>query len=288
MTSSAELMRRKSYQALWLHGFHRVDYSEWGDPDNPRVLFCVHGLTRNSRDFDALADALCKDYRVICPDVVGRGTSEWLTHKTDYGYPLYLADMAALIARSGAEQVDWVGTSMGGVIGMMLAAQSGTPVRKLVLNDVGSIISAAALRRLASYVGKSMVFDTLAEAESYFRHTHATFGNLTNAQWRHITLHGVKKWPDGKYRLMYDPAIAAVFVGPAMVDIDMSLIWNSVRCPTLVMRGQESDLLQPPTLALMKFVHPSLRVLEIPGCGHAPALMDPAQINAIQDFLHEH
>jgi len=281
-------MRRKSYKALWLHGFHRVDYSEWGDPDNPRVLFCVHGLTRNSRDFDALADALCKDYRVICPDVVGRGTSEWLTHKTDYGYPLYLADMAALIARSGAEQVDWVGTSMGGIIGMMLAAQSGTPVRKLVLNDVGSIVSAAALQRLASYVGKPMAFDTLAEAESYFRRTHATFGALTDAQWHHITLHGVRKWPDGKYRLMYDPAIAAVFVGPPMADIDMSLIWNSVRCPTLVMRGQESDLLRPHTLALMKFVHPSLRVLEIPGCGHAPALMDPVQIKAIQDFLHEH
>ena len=288
MPSNAEPMRRKSYKALWLHGFHRVDYSEWGDPDNPRVLFCVHGLTRNSRDFDALADVLCKDYRVICPDVVGRGTSEWLTHKTDYGYPLYLADMAALIARSGAEQVDWVGTSMGGIIGMMLAAQSGTPLRKLVLNDVGSIVSAVALQRLASYVGKPTAFDTVAEAESYFRHTHATFGALTDTQWRHITLHGVRRWPDGKYRLMYDPAIAAVFMGQPMADVDLSLIWNGVRCPTLVIRGQESDLLQPHTLALMKFVHPSLRVLEIPGCGHAPALMDPAQIKAVQDFLHEH
>ncbi len=287
MTFSAEPMRRKSYKALWLHGFHRVDYSEWGDPDNPRVLFCVHGLTRNSRDFDALADALCKEYRVICPDVVGRGTSEWLTHKTDYGYPLYLADMAALIARSGAEQVDWVGTSMGGIIGMMLAAQSGTPVRKLVLNDVGSVISAAALQRLASYVGKPMVFGTLEEAEAYFRRTHASFGPLTDAQWRHIALHGVRKWPDGKYRLMYDPAIAAVFVGPPMADVDMSLVWNGVRCPTLVIRGQESDLLLPHTLALMRFGHPGLRVLEVPGCGHAPALMDPAQIEAVRGFLDE-
>jgi pimeloyl-ACP methyl ester carboxylesterase len=281
-------MRRKSYKALWLHGFHRVDYSEWGNPDNPRVLFCVHGLTRNSRDFDALADALCQEYRVICPDVVGRGTSEWLTHKTDYGYPLYLADMAALIARSGAEQVDWVGTSMGGIIGMMLAAQSATPVRKLVLNDVGSIISTAALQRLASYVGKPMAFDDLEAAEAYFRHTHAAFGALTDAQWRHIALHGVRQWPDGKYRLVYDPAIAAVFVGPPMGDIDMSLIWNSVRCPTLVIRGQESDLLQPHTLSLMKFAHPTMRVLEVPGCGHAPALMDSAQISAVREFLNEH
>ncbi len=287
MISTAKPMRRRFFKALWFHGFHRVDYSEWGDPDNTRVLVCVHGLTRNSRDFDALADALCGEYRVICPDVVGRGTSEWLTNKTDYGYPLYLADMAALIARSGAETVDWVGTSMGGIIGMMLAAQSGTPVRKLVLNDVGSIVTAAALQRLASYVGQPAAFDTLDEAEAYFRRTHATFGALTDAQWRHITIHGVRKWPDGKFRLMYDPAIATGFTGVPATDVNMSLVWNGVNCPTLVIRGKESDLLLPDTLTLMKLSHPSLRVFEVPGCGHAPALMDSAQIGVIRDFLYE-
>ncbi len=286
MASTVEPMRRKSFRALWLHGFHRVDYSEWGEPDNPRVLFCVHGLTRNSRDFDALADALCRDYRVICPDVAGRGTSEWLVHKTDYGYPLYLSDMAALIARSGAETVDWVGTSMGGLIGMMLAAQVGTPVRRLVLNDVGSQVPMAALQRLAGYVGKPEAFESLEAAEAYFRRVHAEFGPLTDAQWRHVAVHGVRRWPDGKYRLLYDPAIAGVFFGASMGDVDMTLIWNGVHCSTLVMRGQHSDLLLPHTLALMKLSHPGLQVHEVADCGHAPSLMAPDQIAVIRNFLH--
>jgi pimeloyl-ACP methyl ester carboxylesterase len=152
-------MKQKELRCLGLHGFHRVAYTEWGAADNPRLIVCVHGLTRNSRDFDDLAQALAGDCRVLCPDVAGRGRSEWLRHKQDYGYPQYLSDMAALIARSGAEQVDWVGTSMGGLIGMMLAAQPGTPIRRLVINDVGPLIPKAALERLAAYVGKAPRFD---------------------------------------------------------------------------------------------------------------------------------
>ncbi len=278
-------MRRQSYKGLWLHGFHRIDYSEWGDPHNPRVLICVHGLTRNSRDFDALASHLSDHYRVLCPDVVGRGTSEWLTHKTDYGYPLYLADMAALIARSGAQTVDWVGTSMGGIIGMMLAAQGGAPIRKLVLNDVGSVVSAAGLQRLSGYVGQSLVFASLDEAEEYFRRTHQGFGPLTPEQWRHLAIHGVVHSPDGKYRLRYDPAIAASFVGTPMMDIDLSMFWNAVHCPTLLLRGTQSDLLLPQTLLLMQVGHPELQVQEIPECGHAPALLAMEQMNRVREFL---
>jgi len=281
-------MQRKHFKSLWLHGFHRVDYSEWGNPNNPRVLICVHGLTRNSRDFDFLAAALSEHYRVICPDVVGRGTSEWLSHKSDYGYPLYLADMAALIARAGVETVDWVGTSMGGIIGMMLAAQAQTPIRKLVMNDVGSIVTGAALQRLAAYVGKPVAFASLEDAEKYFRKTHSTFGPLTDAQWRHLALHGVSKGSDGQYRLVYDPGIAQTFSGAPIMDIDMSMIWNGVQCPTLVIRGDQSDLLPVQTLQLMKFGHPALRIFEAAGCGHAPALMDAIQINVIRDFLYDH
>lgn len=281
-------MQRKNFKSLWLHGFHRVDYSEWGNPINPRVLICMHGLTRNSRDFDFLAEALSTHYRVICPDVVGRGTSEWLSHKSDYGYPLYLADMAALIARAGVETVDWVGTSMGGIIGMMLAAQPQTPIRKLVMNDVGSIVTGSALQRLAAYVGKPAAFSSIDEAEAYFRRTHFTFGPLSDAQWRHIALHGVSKWPDGQYRLVYDPGIAQTFSGAPIMDVDMSMIWNGVHCPTLVIRGAESDLLPVQTLNLMKLGHPALRIFEVPGCGHAPALMDATQINTIRDFLYDH
>ncbi len=283
--SSKRAPRRQSYQGLWLHGFHRVDYTEWGDPLNPRVLVCVHGLTRNGRDFDALAQQLSTDYRVLCPDVVGRGTSEWLAQKSDYAYPLYLSDMAALIARSGAERVDWVGTSMGGIIGMMLAAQPGSPIGKLVLNDVGSIVSAAGLQRLSGYVGQAQAFASLPEVEDYFRRTHQGFGPLTDQQWHHLAVHGAAQGSDGQYRLRYDPAIATSFVGTPLMDIDLSLFWNAVRCPTLVLRGAQSDLLLPHTLALMQMGHPQLQIQDIPECGHAPALMAPEQINRIREFL---
>ncbi len=286
MTEPAKhAMRRQSYKGLWLHGFHRIDYSEWGDPHNPRVLICVHGLTRNGRDFDALARHLCAHYRVFCPDVVGRGTSEWLPQKTDYGYPLYLSDMAALIARSGAQSVDWVGTSMGGIIGMMLAAQPGSPIRKLVLNDVGSIVSAAGLQRLAGYVGQTQVFASLGEVEDYFRHTHQGFGPLTSEQWQHLAMHGATHGSDGKYRLRYDPAIATAFMGAPLMDIDLSMFWNAVQCPTLILRGAQSDLLLPQTLSLMQMGHPQLQIQEIPECGHAPALMAPEQMNRVREFL---
>lgn len=283
--SSSRPMRRKSYKGLWLHGFHRIDYSEWGDPHNPRVLICVHGLTRNGRDFDALARHLSADYRVFCPDVVGRGTSEWLTQKSDYGYPLYLSDMAALIALTGAQSVDWVGTSMGGIIGMMLAAQPGSPIRTLVLNDVGSIVSAAGLQRLSGYVGQSRTFASLAEVEDYFRRTHQGFGPLTGEQWQHLAVHGAIFGPDGQYRLRYDPAIATAFVGAPLMDIDLSLFWNAVHCRTLVLRGAHSDLLLPQTLSLMQIGHPQLEIQEIPECGHAPALMAQEQISRIREFL---
>ena len=148
-------MRGGELRNLGPHGFHRTRYWEWGDPANPHVVICVHGLTRNGRDFDVLAQALAPHFRVICPDVVGRGRSDWLPHKPDYGYPLYLSDLTALIARAGVDSVLWVGTSMGGLIGMMLAAQSGNPIRKLVVNDVGPLVPKAALERLAQYVGKA-------------------------------------------------------------------------------------------------------------------------------------
>jgi len=157
-------MREHSFNSLGPGGFHRVHYYEWGDPQNPRVVLCVHGLTRNGRDFDLLAGNLSDRFRVICPDVIGRGNSGWLSNKEHYGYPQYCADMAALIARSGAQSVDWVGTSMGGIIGMLMASHAGTPVRRLVINDVGAFIPKAALERIKAYVGKHVTFDSFDEA----------------------------------------------------------------------------------------------------------------------------
>ena len=166
------------------------------------------------RDFDWLAPALAgAGYRVVCPDVVGRGKSDWLGDPAGYGYPQYLADSAVILghlgAESGAPGIDWIGTSMGGLIGMMLAAQSGNPIRRLVINDVGPFIPAAALRRIGDYVGKAFRFPDFAAAEAHFRKAHAPFGDLSDAQWRHLTEHSVVVAPDGGFRLAYDPAIGA-------------------------------------------------------------------------------
>ena len=172
-------MRNGSYLSLGPKGFHRVVYTDWGERDNRRVLVCVHGLTRNGRDFDALAAALADGYRVVCPDVVGRGASDWLADKSGYGYPQYLNDMAALLAHLDADDVHWVGTSMGGLIGMMLAAQPGTPVTRLVMNDVGPFIPAPALERIAAYVGLNPKFASVEELDAYLRDVYAPFGPFT-------------------------------------------------------------------------------------------------------------
>jgi pimeloyl-ACP methyl ester carboxylesterase len=219
-----------------------VTYYEWGDAENPRVVVCAHGLTRNGRDFDTLARALAPQFRVVCPDVAGRGQSQWLAHKQDYGYLVYLADMAAVVARTGADQVDWIGTSMGGLIGMMLAAQPETPIQRLLVNDVGPFIPRAALERLAQYVGKAPSFATLDELEQYLRIVMAPFGALTNEQWHHFATHSYRCNDDGSLSLSYDPDVAQAFAGP-LQDVLMWPVWDAIRCPTLVVRGKESDLL---------------------------------------------
>jgi pimeloyl-ACP methyl ester carboxylesterase len=295
-------MQRKHFLALSPDGFHRVAYTQWGDPANPRVLLCVHGLTRNSRDFDDLARALESEYRVVCPDIVGRGQSDWLERKTDYGYAVYCAHMAALIAHLDVEEVDWVGTSMGGLVGMMLAALPGAPERpagmpwataaprtaspigRLVLNDIGPLISKAGLERIAQYVGKDPVFDTIDALEMTLRVLAASFGPLSDAQWRHMAVHGHYVDQQGKLHLAYDPAIGDPFRNGPLDDIDMWSLWNALRCPVLVIRGANSDLLGAATLAKMK-QRPQTTTVELAGIGHAPMLMDPAQIGLIKEFL---
>ena len=174
-------MRQHTVQCLSPGGLHRMAYVEWGDPANPRVLVCVHGLTRNARDFDVLAQALSGHYRVVCPDVVGRGRSNWLRIKDHYQLPQYVSDMVTLIARLGVDEVHWVGTSLGGMVGMALAAQEDTPIARLVLNDIGPVLTAAAVKRIGEYVGLMPQFASFAEAEQYVRLVSATFGRLTDA-----------------------------------------------------------------------------------------------------------
>ena len=279
-------MRTQELRCLGPHGFHRMTYYGWGDVANPRVVVCVHGLTRNGRDFDTLARALALQFRVVCPDVAGRGLSQWLGHKQDYGYPIYLADMAALIARTGAEQVDWVGTSMGGLIGMMLAAQPETPIRRLVVNDIGPFVPRAALERLALYVGKAPRFATLDELERYLRMVMLPYGALTDQQWHHLATHSSRQSDDGSFGMCYDPAIADAFAGP-LQDVVLWPIWDAIRCPTLVLRGRESDLLLRETAEEMTRRGPQAQLVEFAGIGHAPALMADDQIAVVREFLEK-
>jgi pimeloyl-ACP methyl ester carboxylesterase len=279
-------MRTQELRCLGPHGFHRMTYYDWGDVANPRVVLCVHGLTRNGRDFDTLARALALQFRVVCPDVAGRGLSQWLSHKQDYGYPIYLGDMAALIARTGAEQVDWVGTSMGGLIGMMLAAQPETPIRRLVVNDIGPFVPRAALERLALYVGKAPRFATLDELERYLRMVMLPYGALTDQQWHHLATHSSRQSDDGSFGMCYDPAIAAAFGGP-LQDVALWPTWDTILCPTLVLRGKESDLLLRATAEEMTRRGPKAQLVEFAGIGHAPALMADDQIAVVREFLEQ-
>jgi pimeloyl-ACP methyl ester carboxylesterase len=280
----------RSVRGLSAAGFHRISYREWLPPATagrtPATVVCVHGLTRNGRDFDALAANLVShNYRVICPDVVGRGESDRLSDPMTYGFPQYLSDMTALLARLDVETVDWIGTSMGALIGMLLAAQPGSPIRSLALNDAGPLIPRAALERIAAYVGMNPLFEDFAAAEAFARATHAGFGNLTDAQWRRLTEAGVRPEGDGRYRLNYDPAIAEPFRAQAVEDVVLWPVWDAIACPTLVLRGENSDLLLEDTAREMTRRGPEAELVTIPDCGHAPALMDEHQITTLQHWL---
>ncbi|HYD98686.1 MAG TPA: alpha/beta hydrolase [Alphaproteobacteria bacterium] len=279
---------QKSVLARSPLGFHRMAYTEWGRDAGGGTVVCVHGLTRNGRDFDALAADLAGRARVVCPDVVGRGASDWLAQPALYGYPQYLADMAVLLARLDVPEVTWVGTSMGGLIGMLLAADPKSPIKRLVVNDVGPFIPKAALERIGGYVGKDPDFADEAEAEAYLRGVLAGFGRLSDAQWGHMARHSVRRKASGALGLAYDPGIGAAFTGQPIPDVDLWPVWDAIRCPVLVLRGSSSDLLLAETAEEMTRRGPPARRVEIPDAGHAPALMAPDQIAVVRDFLFDH
>jgi pimeloyl-ACP methyl ester carboxylesterase len=276
--------RERHLRSLSPHGFHRVVYDEWGAPGNPDVVICVHGVGRNARDFDDLAAALADTHRVLSVDMPGRGRSDWLADPNDYVFPTYLTVLTALIARSGAETVGWVGTSMGGLLGMTLAAQKGTPVARLVVNDVGPTIEPAALERIRGYFGLDPTFATYDEIAQYIRTVSAPFGTLTGAQWEHLTRSNVRQRPDGRWGLAYDPGIAVPFRASAAPP-DLWPMWEAIRSPTLVLRGRESDLLSAATAARMAASGPKPEVVEFAGVGHAPMLLSPDQIDPVVRFL---
>jgi pimeloyl-ACP methyl ester carboxylesterase len=246
----------------------------------------VHGLARNGRDFDVLAEALMATHRVLAVDMPGRGDSDWLADPADYGFPTYLTTLTALVARSGAESVDWVGTSMGGLLGIAIAAQPGSPIARLIVNDVGPVIEPAALARIGTYVGLDPTFASFGEIEAYIRAVSEPFGPLTDAQWEHLTATNVRQRADGRWGLAYDPGIAVPFrASPAPADLWG--LWDAIRCPTLVLRGALSDLLSAATAAAMQGRGPRPAVVEFAGVGHAPTLLDPAQVAPVTAFLRE-
>jgi pimeloyl-ACP methyl ester carboxylesterase len=276
-------MTLRHLSCLGAHGWFRVAYAEWAGPIGAPAVVCVHGLTRNGRDFDRLADALSRRYRVVAPDMPGRGKSDWVPAE-QYGYPLYLTVCAALLARLDIESVDWVGTSMGGLIGMLMAAQPNTPIRRLVVNDVGPLVAKPALERIASYVGQDPAFASVEEIEAYLRRVHAPFGPLSDAEWRVLAEHSWRRKPEGGLGLAYDPAIGNAFKGK-LDDVDLWSVWDQIKAPTLALRGEESDLLRAADAQAMAGRGPRARLVEFSGVGQAPALMAEDQIASVEAFL---
>lgn len=284
-------------------GGHRMAYWQWGQPDSGHVVLCVHGLTRQGRDFDVLAQALCahaassgRSLRVVCPDVAGRGQSDWLKDASGYQIPFYAADMLALLQQLQPATLDWFGTSMGGLIGMAVAGLPNAPafakVRRLVLNDVGPAIEWQALQRIGQYLGNTGAFATEQQAADAMWVTSSTFGPHTPAQWLALCRPMLKPLGDGSGRLTlhYDPALAEPFkaVTPESAAQGEALLWQAydhITAQTLLVRGADSDLLSPQTAQAMTQRGPKARLLEFTGVGHAPTFVADDQVKAVVEFL---
>lgn len=259
-------------------------YREWDGPPGARTLICVHGLTRNSRDFDVLAENLSRTHRVICPDIVGRGESDNLANPAFYAFPTYLADIATLIARLDVEEVDWFGASMGAVIAIFLAATPGHPIRRLVVNDAGPVVPKAFLQVLAAYVGVKMDYESAEALEATTRLGYSPQPDLTDAQWRQLALAAAKPAGVG-YRLAYDPRIGDIYRTTELRDFEIWPFWDKVDCETLILRGGLSAVLSAADAAEMVRRRPGTKLVEFPGHAHAPWLMNEAQIGVVREFL---
>lgn len=280
---------------------HRVGYWEWnqtGQVDHPHVIVCVHGLTRQGRDFDVLAQALSHHARVICPDIAGRGQSDWLADPMAYGVPQYAFDMLVLLTQVHAQypiaQLDWVGTSMGGLIGMAVAGTPDlalpVPIRRLLLNDVGPRLEWSALQRIGTYVGQSPRFASVEEGAAWLRVQSADFGPHTDAQWLALSEPMLRPGPEGGFVLHYDPKIVVPMQGMTQEQVVQgeALLWNlydAITAQTLVLRGAKSDLLTAQTVQEMAQRGPKAHSVTLEGVGHAPTLVQPEQVALVKEFL---
>jgi len=285
--------RIKSVQCSSPAGLHRIAYKEWGDPDNQRVLVCVHGVTRVSDDFDALAQALSDRYRVVCPDVAGRGRSDRLRDPNLYALPQYVADMVTVIARATANgdgSVHWFGTSMGGLIGMVLASLPGTPITRLLLNDIGPALDGGALNRIADYIGQDLRFPDYESGARFVREVSTSFGPHSDEEWDKLARDVLRRQPDGQWVRHYDLALSQPFkkMGVERAKQDEAALWrawDAIACPTLLVRGELSDLLTHETALEMTTRGPKPRLVELAGVGHAPTFVHADQIAIAREFL---
>ncbi|MEO0327102.1 MAG: alpha/beta hydrolase [Pseudomonadota bacterium] len=279
------------YLGLGFHGFHRINYLEWGNVKefpNQETVLCVHGLTRNARDFDFFASKLCDKYRVICPDVVGRGDSDHLLSDESYNYLQYNSDMNALIARLGVTEVNWIGTSMGGIIGMVLASVSQSPIRRLVINDIGPEVSRDALMSIAEYIGKSEEFNSVKDVENYQRAIYPEFAPMTDEDWAHLAKYSCKRTEHGTFRMKVDNRVGNAFRDSiSYFNVEMWDTWEKITCPVLVLRGKDSSFLSEETATRMLECGPETTLVEFEDTGHTPTLRNDEQVAIVEEWLAE-
>jgi len=256
------------------------------NPQGKHTVLCMHGLTRNARDFDFLSQQLMPDYRIVALDMPGRGLSDSLANPAHYHYGTYVADTFIALEQLGISRVHWVGTSMGGIIGMMVANTAPALLASLTLNDIGCLIPASGLSRILSYAGVVCEFETRSEAEAAMRQNCAPFGIPSEMHWQHLLTHGITQQA-GKFRFAYDPLITASFPkNTPLEDVNLWPLWDKVKAiPTLLLRGESSDILTRETASLMQAQHSQLRFEEISGCGHAPSLMSKQQKALIHEWI---
>lgn len=284
----------KAYSAhyvlgLGFHGFHRINYLEWGTPtqsERKETLVCVHGVSRNARDFDYFAQNMCDKYRVVCPDMVGRGESDHLAESQGYDYLQYNSDMNALLSRLNETEVDWLGSSMGGIIGMVLASLPQSPIRRLIINDIGPEISRDAMTRIGDYIGKSGDFDTVEEIEAYLRGIYTEFGPMSDDDWKHMVHYSTRRTKTGKYRLKMDPGVGDAFRDSiSLFDFNMWDTWEKITCPVLILRGKNSSFFSEEVAHKMLTLGPDATLVEFDDAGHTPTLRNDEQVGVIRDWL---
>ncbi|KTC84763.1 alpha/beta fold hydrolase [Legionella drozanskii] len=275
-------MKKHQVMGIDSQAFHNMVYYEWGDSNNPKVLLCVHGLFRNARDFDDLAKVLSSHYRVICPDMVGRGLSDKISNPKDYSTLTYLSDITILLAQLGVTEIDYIGTSMGGVIGIMIAAMKNSPIKKLILNDIGPFVDTKALQQIITYgkKGSEKYFGTLGEVEAYLKETYSSFAQLSPEQWQHLAVCGVWQNSNKQYQLAYDPKIIEnVIAAPQWA------LWSKVQCPILLLHASLSNVLSDDTVIKMQQLQPALKTVNIPDIGHPVSLMKIDEIKLVKQWL---